>query len=82
MKKNRIINYEFLLDDEMEYKLNFMSWAYNISIDKIIEDLLLAFQNMENLSTIYKRNTPINFFYAKDRIQDKKYKVIMVKKEK
>lgn len=82
MKKNRIINYEFLLDDEMEYKLNFMSWAYNISVDKIIEDLLLAFQNMENLSTIYKRNTPINFFYAKDRIQDKKYKVIMVKKEK
>lgn len=82
MKKNRIINYQFLLDDEMEYKLNFMSWAYNISVDKIIEDLLLAFQNMENLSTIYKRNTPINFFYAKDRIQDKKYKVIMVKKEK
>lgn len=80
MKNNRnhmIVTY---LNDEMSDKLTFLSWAYSINKDKIIEDLLLAFKDCEILSTLNKRTTPINFFYATDRFHDKKYKVIYTEK--
>lgn len=81
MNKNNKISYSLFLDEESDYKLDFMSYCLDIKKDKIISDLILEFKNVKDLSNIFKVNTPINFFYAKDRINNKKYKVIYVKKE-
>lgn len=79
MNKNKIIEYSVNLDDDMEYKINFMSWCYSINKNKILSDLLHAFENVKNLSNLNKRNNNINFFYVNDNINHKKYKVISVK---
>ena len=75
-------NHEFKVTDESAYKLHFLSWALEVDKNKIISDLLEAFQNSNNLASLLKETCPINFSYVVDRFNDnKKYKVIIYKKE-
>lgn len=78
---NDNINLEFVLDEEMEYKLNFMTYCLGLNKEQVISDLIKAFCDVHNLSSIIKSKSPILFSYITDRYTNKKYKIIYVEKE-